>query len=110
MNKTLADYQRTMNKTLADYQPQIDGPGPKSDLEQANDRMNQALLRLEDLLANLENRMTPVLNPVPDQKDGGACPSLERARAPLVAKLEHHASRAESAADFVVVLLSRLCL
>lgn len=93
-------------KTLAAYAPPTDKP--VSDLDQANENLGMALYRLEDLLGNLHGRLEPVLNPMPDEKDAGA--ALERARAPLVAKLDHHTARTERMADAVAVLLTRLCL
>ena len=94
-------------KTLAAYAPLTDKPA--SDLDQANENLNQQILNLEDLLVSLQNRLEPILNPSPEET-GGAGSALECARAPLVAKLDHHAARTKRVADAVAVLLTRLCL
>ena len=94
-------------KTLAAYAPPTDKLA--SDLDQANENLIQQILNLEDLLVNLQNRLEPILNPSPEEPCGAGS-ALECARAPLVAKLDHHAARTKRMADAVAVLLTRLCL
>ena len=77
----------------------------------ANSRLSARLERLEDLIANLSHRLTPVLDPSSsahgDQAVKFAASSMP---APLVAALEHHAVRADKLGDEVNDLLRRLCL
>ena len=94
-------------KTLVAYAPPTDKP--VSDLDQANENLNQQIFNLEDLLVSLQNRLEPILNPSPEET-GGTGSTLESGRAPLVAKLDHHAARTKRVADVVAVLLTRLCL
>lgn len=77
----------------------------------ASSQLSARLERLEDLIANLSHRLTPVLDPSSsasgDQAVKFAAASMP---APLVAALEHHAVRADKLSNEVSELLSRLCL
>ena len=77
----------------------------------ASSHLSARLERLEDLIANLSHRLTPVLDPSSsahgDQAEKFAAASMP---APLVAALEHHAVRADKLSNEVSELLSRLCL
>ena len=77
----------------------------------ASSQLSARLERLEDLIANLSHRLTPVLRHESD-KAVAAGEQLCKAAppAPLVASLQHHAARAESIAMDVSELLNRLCL
>ena len=77
----------------------------------ANSRLSARLERLEDLIANLSHRLTPVLDPSSSaHSDQAAKFAAASIPAPLVAVLEHHAVRADKLGDEVSELLSRLCL
>ena len=80
----------------------------------ASSQMSARLERLEDLIASLSHRLTPMLDPIchepaahGDQAEKFATSSMP---APLVAALEHHAIRADKLSNEVSELLSRLCL
>ena len=81
----------------------------------ANSRLSARLEYLEDLIANLSYRLTPVLDNIICQKtsalgDQAVKLAASSTPAPLVAALEHHAVRADKLSNEVSELLSRLCL
>ena len=77
----------------------------------ANSQLSARLERLEDLIANLSHRLTPVLDPEASAHgDQAAKFAAAPMPAPLVAALEHHAVRADKLSNEVSELLSRLCL
>ena len=86
--------------------------GDESAYSAANSHLSARLDRLEDLIANLSHRLTPVLNPeAPAHGDQAAVKfAAASMSAPLVAALEHHVVRADKLSNEVSELLSRLCL
>ena len=79
----------------------------------ANSQLSARLERLEDLIANLSHRLTPVLDPcqeVPAHGDQAVKFATSSMPAPLVAALEHHTVRADKLSNEVSELLNRLCL
>ena len=77
----------------------------------ANSQLSARLERLEDLIANLGHRLTPVLEPETPAHDAQAVKlATSSMPAPLVAALEHHAIRADKLSNEVSYLLSSLCL
>ena len=80
----------------------------------ASSQLSARLERLEDLIASLSHRLTPVLDPIcqeaPAHDDQAVKFATSSMPAPLVAALEHHAIRADKLSNEVSELLSRLCL
>ena len=77
----------------------------------ANSQLSARLERLEDLIANLSYRLTPVLDPSsPAHGDQAVKFATASMPAPLVAALEHHTVRADKLGNEVSELLSSLCL
>lgn len=83
---------------------------PESAYNTANNQLAINLERLDDLVANLRHRLTPVLGHESDKAVAAGEQLCKAAPAPLVATLEHHAARADRISDEVNDLLQRLCL
>lgn len=84
---------------------------PESAYNTAGNQLSAKLERLEDLVADLRHRLTPVLEPRCDGKAAAECGAQVRAApAPLVAALELQAARVDNLGDEVNNLLQRLCL
>ena len=84
---------------------------PESAYNTASNQLADQLERLEDLLAQLRHRLTPVLVPFDDGKAlARGDQAIKAAPAPLVSTLEHHAARTDNLGDEVCDLLQRLCL
>lgn len=84
---------------------------PDSAYSAANNELAMKLNALEDLVANLRNRLATVLGPEQCGKsDECGSEALRAQPAPLVSALEHHAAHAERISGEVSDLLRRLCL
>lgn len=93
------------------FNPHSTNIAPDSAYNTANNQLASKLERLEDLVANLRHRLTPVLAPGGDGKSlAQGDQAVRMAPAPLVSTLEHHTDRANNIGDEVNDLLQRLCL
>lgn len=94
------------------FNPHSTNIAPESAYNTANNQLAGKLLLLNELVSNLQNRLTPVLEPRGDCKvaaEGGA-QAMRAAPAPVVAMLENHAGTVDAINEQISGLLKHLCL
>lgn len=86
-------------------------PRDLTDYEKAREDQSGRLTVLEDLVASLEQRLAPVLNPdLSRAAEATGKSEVERAPAQLIGAMRHHTSRIEVVTDRLTELRDRLCL
>lgn len=84
------------------------GDHPMSTLEVAVDQVVEASRDLATLVGQIESRLSPVLLPLPVEKDAAATQEVSPVRSPLVQELHHRAAFLRSVGDDLRGMLHRL--